>query len=109
MGEQILGMVWFSSGIKFGSCCDVDLWIGQVKCVPLSSILSNLEAENHHYQVLQLQYLELWHHRELVLVLWSMMLLHVLGIPIIILFISLVKFWILFISMVETLVIVAGG
>ena len=43
------------------------------------------------------------------LVLGSMLLLLVLVKPIIMLFIYLVKLWILFLSMVETLVIVDGG
>ena len=43
------------------------------------------------------------------LVLGSELLMPVLVIPMIMLFISLVKLWIIFISVVETLVIVAGG
>ena len=46
---------------------------------------------------------------ELVLVLGSEILIRVLVIPIIMLFIFLVKLWIIFISVVETLVIVSGG
>ena len=46
---------------------------------------------------------------ELVLVLGYEMLLHVLVIPIIMLFICFVILWILFLSVVETLVIVSGG
>ena len=44
-----------------------------------------------------------------VLIMGSTVLLHVLVIPIIMLFICLVKLWIIFLSMVETLVIVSGG
>ena len=101
--------MWCSSGIIFGSCCNGDLWIGQVKCVPLSPVLENLEAENHHHQVLKLEPLEMWHHRKLVLVLGYMVFLTVLVIPVIMFFIYLLKLWILFISMVETLVVVTGG
>ena len=54
MGDQNLVVVCCSSGVIFGSCCDGDLWLGQVKCVPLSPVLADLEAENHHRQVLQL-------------------------------------------------------
>ena len=43
------------------------------------------------------------------LIMGSTVLLHVLVIPIIMLFICLVKLWIIFLSMVETLVIVSGG
>ena len=46
---------------------------------------------------------------ELVLVMGSTVLLPVLVIPIIMLFICPVKLWILFLSAVETLVIVSGG
>ena len=45
----------------------------------------------------------------MVLVLESDVLLHVKFIPMIMLFIFLVKLWIIFISVVETLVIVSGG
>ena len=93
-------MVWCSSGIIYGSCCDGELWLGQFKCVPLYTNLENLESGNYHHQVLQLEPLEVWNHRELVLVLGSVVLLSVLVIPIIRLFISIVKLWILFISMV---------
>ena len=101
-------MVWFSSGIIFSYCCDDDLWLGKVKYVPFYTNMENLEVGNYHHQVLQLEHLEVWYHRRLVLVLGSVLLLSVLVIPIIILFISLVKAWVLFISMVKTLVIVAG-
>ena len=46
---------------------------------------------------------------ELVLVLGSTVFLPVLVIPIIILFICIFKLWLLFLSVVETLVIVYGG
>ena len=85
-GDQIVGVVWCSSGIIFGSCCGGDFFLVQVKCVSLDPILENLEAENHHHQVLKLEPLEVWHHRGLVLVLGSMVLLPVLVIPIIDLF-----------------------
>ena len=51
---QIVDIVWCSSGIIFGSCCDGDFWLGQVKCVPLSLVTENLEAENNYHRVLQL-------------------------------------------------------
>ena len=63
MGDQIGGAVVCSSGIIFGSCCDGGLWLGQVKRVPFYLILAHLEAGNHHHQVLQLEPLEVWHHR----------------------------------------------
>ena len=63
MGDQIGGVMWFSSGIIFGSCCDGELWLGQVKYVPFSLILAQFEAGNHHHQVLKLEPLEVWHHR----------------------------------------------
>ena len=47
--------------------------------------------------------------RELVLVMWYTVLIHILVIPIIMLFICFVILWIIFISVVETLVIVSGG
>ena len=53
MGDQIGGVIWCSSGIIFGSCFDGDLWIGQVKCVPVAPVIEKLEVENNH-QVLQL-------------------------------------------------------
>ena len=109
MGDQIGGAVWCSSSIIFGSYCDGDLWLGKVKYVPLDPVMEKWEAENHHHQVLQLEPLEVWHHRELVLILGSVVLLPVLVIPIIMVFISLVKLCIIFIYMVETLVIVFRG
>ena len=63
MNDQIGGVVWCSSGIIFGYCCDGGLWLGHIKWVPFSLILSHLEAENHHNQVLQLETLEVWHYR----------------------------------------------
>ena len=63
MGDQVGGVVWCSSGIIFGSCCDSRLWLGQVKLVPFSLILEHLEAGNHHYQVLKLEPLEVRHNR----------------------------------------------
>ena len=62
MGDQIIGVLWCSSGIIFGSCCDDGLWLGQVKCVQFSLILEHLETVNHHHKVLQLEPLEVWHH-----------------------------------------------
>ena len=55
--------MWFSSGIIFGSCCDGVLWLGKFKLVPFSLIMSHFEARNHHHQVLKLEPLEVWHHR----------------------------------------------
>ena len=63
MGDQIGGVVWCSSGIIFGFCCDDGLWLGQVKWVPFSIIIAHLEAGNHHHQVIQLKPLEVWYHR----------------------------------------------
>ena len=63
MGDQIGGVLWCSSGIIFGSCCDDGLWLGQVKCVPFDLMMVHLEAGNHHQKVVQLKPLELWHHR----------------------------------------------
>ena len=63
MGDQIGGMVWCSSGIIFSPCYDGGLWLDQVKWVPFSLILAHLEAGNHHHQVIQLEPLEVWHHR----------------------------------------------
>ena len=100
--------MWCSSGIIFDSCCDGDLWLVQVKYVPFAPVLKSLETGNYHHQVLKLEPLEVLHHRQLFMVLGSVVLIHVLFIPIIILFISLVKLLILFLSMVETLVIVSG-
>ena len=101
--------MWCSSDIIFGSCFDGDLWLGQVKCVPFAPVLEKLESVNHHYQVIKLEPLDVCHHRELVLVMWYVVLLPVIVTPIIMLFISLVKLWILFLYMAEALVIVAGG
>ena len=58
MGEKIGGVVWCSSGIIFGSCCDGGLWLVQVKCVPFDLMLAQLEAGNHQNQVIQLEPLE---------------------------------------------------
>ena len=80
-----------------------------IQCVSFAPVLENLEAGNYHHQVLQLEPLEVWHHRELVLVMGYAVLIPVLVITIIMLFISLVKTWIMFLSMVETLVIVDSG
>ena len=55
MGDQIVGVVWCLSDIIFGSCCDGGLCIGQVKILPLSLILTHLDAVNHHRQGLQLE------------------------------------------------------
>ena len=54
------GVVWCSSGIIFGFCCDGGLWLGQFKCVPFSLIMAHWEAVNHHHQVLLLGSLEVW-------------------------------------------------
>ena len=102
-------MVRCSSDIIFGSCCDGEFWLFQVKCVTFAPILENSEAGNHHHQVLQLEPLEVGRHRQSVLVMGSSVLLPVLVIPIIMLFISLVKLWITFLYTVETLIIVASG
>ena len=67
MGNQIGGVVWCSSGIIFSSYFDGGLCLGQVKYVLFSLIMSNLEAGNHHHQVIQVEPLEVWHHRELII------------------------------------------
>ena len=71
--------------------------------------MENLEVENNHPPVVQLEPLEVWHHRELLLVMGHVVFISILFIPIIMLFIFLVKLWVIFLSMVETLVIVSGG
>ena len=91
MGVQIVGFVWCSSDIIFGSCCDGDLCIFQVKCVPFSPMMENLEAEKYHNKVLQLDVLKVWHHSQLVLVIGSEVLLPILFIPMIMFFIAVVK------------------
>ena len=75
----------------------------------ISPILAHVEAGNHRHQVLELEPLEVWRHRELVLVMGSAVLLPVQGITMIMLFIYIVKLWIIFLSVVETLVVVSGG
>ena len=57
------GVVWCSSGIIFGSCCDGGLWLGQVKWLPFSLILAHLKAGNHNHRVLKLETLEVLHYR----------------------------------------------
>ena len=64
MGDQIGGAVWCLSGIIFGSCCDGDLQLRQIEFVPSDPILEQLEALNHHHNGLQVEPLEVWHHRE---------------------------------------------
>ena len=75
----------------------------------ISLILSHLEAGNHQYQVLQLEPLEVWYHRGIGVGLDYLVFLHALFIPIIMLFIYFFILWIMFLSVVETLVIVSGG
>ena len=53
--------------------------------------------------------MEVWHYSVIGVGLGYVVLLPVLVIPIIMLFICLVKLWILFLYMVETLIIVSGG
>ena len=108
MGDQILCVVWCSSVIICGSFCDGNLCIGQIKFVPIAPVMENLEAENHHHQVLQLEPLEVWNHMDLVSVLGYVVFLPLLVIHIIMLFISLVKLWILFLCMVGILDVVDG-
>ena len=48
----------------------------------------------------------MWNHKKLVLVLGSDMFMTVIVLPLIVLFISIGKLWILFLSVVATLVIV---
>ena len=75
MSNQLGGLAWCSSGIIFDSCCDGDLWIVQVECVPFDTVMDHLQAGNNHDQVLQFESLEVWHHMELALVLGSAVLL----------------------------------
>ena len=44
MGDQTGVVVCFSSGITPVSCCDGDLWIVEVKYVPLAPVLEKVEA-----------------------------------------------------------------
>ena len=67
-------------------------------------MLADLEVENNDYHVLKLEPLYVWHHWEMVLVMGSAVFLPVPVIPIMMLFICIVKLWILFFSVVETLV-----
>ena len=88
---------------------DGGLWLGQVKLVPFSLIMSHLDTGNHHHQVIQLEPLEIWNHRGMgagygvfsVATCTSYTHHNV----IIIIFIL----WILFLSVVEILIIVSGG
>ena len=34
--------MWCSSYLIFGSCCDGDLWLGQVTCVPFAPIIKKI-------------------------------------------------------------------
>ena len=63
MGYQIGFVVWFSTGIIFGSCCDGELWLVQVKFVPFYLIMAHLESGNHHNRVLKLEPLEVLNNR----------------------------------------------
>ena len=109
MGENFGCVVLYSSVIIFGPCWYGVLWLGQVECVPFSSVMQNSGTLNYHHWVLHLESLKLWYHRELVFVLGYTVLIPVLFVPMIMLFISLVKLWIIFLSVVETLAIVACG
>ena len=40
MGDQLGGVVWCSSGIIFGSCCDGGLWLDQLEFVPSAHALA---------------------------------------------------------------------
>ena len=109
MGDQIGGVVWFSSGIIFGSCCDGVLWLDRFNVYHLLSFWPTWRQE-----IIIIRYYNCNPCRcgtigQLVLVMGSVLLLPVLVIPIIMLFICLVKLWVLFLSVVETLVIVSGG
>ena len=105
MGEKIGGVVWCSSIIISGSCCDGGLWIEQVECVPYTPVQVPLEVVNNHHQVLKLQSFEVWYHRELVFVLGYTVLPPVLVILMIVFFISIGKLWIISLSVVENLAI----
>ena len=52
MGEKNGGVLWCSSVIIFGSCCNCGLWLIQIKLVPFSLIMSHLEEGKHHHKVL---------------------------------------------------------
>ena len=71
--------------------------------------LEPLEVVNHNRQVPQLETLEVWGHSQLVLVIAPVVFLSVIVLPMIVLFISLGKWWILFLSVVTILVIFDGG
>ena len=85
------------------------MWLVQVECVLSALVLVPLKAVNCHFQLLQLVPLEVRYHRELVLFLGSMAFIPVLVLPMTVLFISMGKLWIMFLSVAETLVIVASG
>ena len=85
------------------------LWHVQVECVPSYPALVPLEVVNCHHQVLKLEPLEMWYHRDLVLVMGSLVFITVLVLTIILLFISLGRLWVMFLSVFETLVIVYGA
>ena len=63
MGDQIGSVVWYSSGIIFGYFFNCGLCLVQVECVTFYSVLAHLKAVNYHLQVIQLEPLEVWHHR----------------------------------------------
>ena len=108
MGDQIVGVLWSSSGIIIGSCCDGGLWLGHIKSVPFSIIPAHLEAGKIIIVCFNHNPCRCGTIGELVLVLGYAVLLHVLVIPIIMLFICFIILWILFLSVVETLFIVSG-
>ena len=63
MDSQIGYVLWCSSYIISGLCCDGDLWLGKVKFVPFAPVLENFEAENYCRWLLKLEPLEVWYHR----------------------------------------------
>ena len=85
------------------------VWLDQVKRVPFDLILAHLESEIIIIRWFNYNPWRCGTIGELMLVLGSMMLLPVLAIPIIMLFICLIKLWIIFLSVVKTLVIVSDG
>ena len=72
-------------------------------------VISHLDTGNQLHHVIQLQPLDLRHHGELVLVMGSLVFLPVVVTLIIMLFIFIIKVWIIFLYVVETLVTVTSG
>ena len=84
MGDQIGGVMWCSSGRIFGYCCYGGLCLGQVECVTSAPTLVPLEVGNHHHRVLLSEPLEVWYHREWILVLGYVVFLPLIAIYVIV-------------------------